>query len=875
MNQEVVKRVQNLVPPFSVVKDFGKRIHRERLNGHTVFWTPNPAFIESRLYITKTEFVEPDKSGLFWGGTSIDYLTALYHGNTAKAIDMFFQKYGERIQGISNYEKAYTKEFLVSEITRSRAGFRFLTKLLPNYHHLERFHGVVEWLRSHASGSGHQSIGHLLHWGYLSRGDQTRTFLQDLYGDPKRFPFDVEDRDAHWVVPFYNRWSNISHLRFERPERGESHVVPLNPAALSFAGLHSGTGWTPDPEVLVTNSHRDAVTLSSWLRSSFSDQLCLFPDIRTEYLETDLLPLGKVTALISPGASLRTMAKIARESLSFEVLPFANFQASGDSESWNAYLTRQAAELLHEEGVGSPRLSALLASVSLDPQETEALLDGLVLEGISPEQMEELRRLLTPGQVYQFKAATVTETPHGYVSEDAKTFQKSLLTNFTLDLHYSTILNSKDVRMVGEVLLGDIRFPFSIRKTETASWKGVEDAVLSSFNRWNRDRPREQGDQLVPVVCAPELGRLLPGILAQKGAAAPYKAGYSSYGWVGEGHFVAPAWERRDLFLERGAPLVLLDDGPVARSLCPYPFSGIDQEPTGVKALVGDPVVRRALHSLVLWLVRGSLDFPVQPLLLEDSVNSRNLVKALVLPFGQASIPVVQPNARRATMEKLLPGLLRYPFAVATSDPEPFQAMGAPLILLNRGGASSDRRWTRTELQGLVVTVWSLTNRVLDWISLSGRDTQISYASDPEAQEAELYRILGSMLRHFPEDDVVKVLGGKRFTNPLIRMLMCMEPSALPILFQYDRDRDLYMMLWKVQRISNSTFPAWVAAGLGLKPEGGTPGAPKAYPIGGDLFRQALQDAGVSFTPDPYGTRHKGKKDREIDLLDPSWAMQK
>lgn len=875
MNQEVVKRVQNLVPPFSVVKDFGRRIHRERSGGRTVFWTPHPSFPESRLYITKTEFVEPDKSGLFWAGTPIDYLTAICKGSTTKAIDLFFQKYGERVQGISNYEKSYTKEFLAAEILRTRAGFRFLTTLLPNYHHLERFHGPVEWLRSHASGAGHQSLSHLVHWGYLSRGDQTRAFLQELYGDPKRFPFDVEDRDAHWVVPYFNRWSNISHLRFERPERGESHVVPLNPAALSFAGLHSGSLWTPDPEVLVTNSPRDAITLSSWLRSSLSDQLCLLPDIRTEFNETDLLSLGKVTALISPGASLRTMSRISRESLSFSVLPFQNFQAAGEPETWASYLTRHAAEILEEDGVESPRLQALLASVQLEGEETQALLEGLACHGIQPALIDELKGKLNPGQVYRFKAATITETPHGYLSEDSKTMQKSLLTNFTLDLQYSTILNAKDVRMVGEVLLGDIRFPFSIRKTETATWKGIEDAVLTAFNRWNRDRDRAAGDQLVPVVCTPELGRLLPGILAQKGASAPYRAGFSSYGWAGEGHFIAPSWERRDLFLERGTPLVLLDDGPVSRSICTHPFSGIDGTPEGAETLVKDPATRRALHSLVLWLVRGSLDFPVQPLLLEDSVNSRNLVKALVLPFGQAAIPTVQPNARRATLEKLLPGLIRFPFAVSTSDPKPFLEMGAPLLLLAREGLSTETRWDRPGLQRLVVVVWHLINRVLDWISLSGRDTQISFSSDAKGQEAELYQILGSMLRHFPEDAVVKTLGGERFTNQLIRMLMCTEPSDLPNLFQYDRDRDLYMMLWKVMGIKHVTLPNWVAAGLGLKPEGGTPGAPKAYPIGGDLFRQALQDAGVSFTPDPYGTRHKGKKDREIDLLDPSWAMQK
>ena len=750
MQPELVKKIVGLIPPFRLAKDRGQRVHRERMEGvGSRFWVEHPACEHERLYLTPTEFVEQGKTTGFFAGNAFDYL-ALHTGDLRLAVREFFERYRDRISNVSQYEEEMVLEHLQKRAGRARRGFDWLVELRENYQTPERFFALNSWLRENSI-----AVERVQNWCYFASNAQCRKFLQELYGTSEgNWAFDPEDENF-LVIPFYNTWSNLSHLSFYQPRESREYQVALNPARTAWAGLHGSTHFRPARTVMFFDSMREALCMQSFYRDRLDDCLCLYGSVQTDFVDAHTIQFERGLALIGPDSSMVRVTGEQKICDSFEVQRFENYEARGDRLGWVDFLAGELLTIRREDGAYSPRVEALLSAVAAGV-ELRTQLDQALRALNADEDLLRAVQSWTAGDTFRSGTTTVEETRHGYLASHANRMDQVLLSNFTVAVDRNVMVaNTGRVVMCGTARMNDLAFPFQLDRRDSTTVRGIEEAVLKAFNRWTAGGGRLAGDQRVPVITDPTQARPVIGILGQKCAAAPYREGWDRLGWVAPNAFVAPYWTRHELELSEGLSNTVLDDFQFSDN---YRFRAFPRQGAAAPldlSMVSDSV-RAVMNTLVAWLVRGSFDYSVRAMAVQDTAAARNLLKAVCSVFGQVAPLMLNPSTRRNSAERLMPGLHRLPAYAHSNNPEALLGMDAPVWVLGEQGLAVEAGLAAEELHQITLITYHLINRVFDWMFTVGVESVVAYSVTDASQHSESQTILERTLAHLGEDRIVE-----------------------------------------------------------------------------------------------------------------------
>jgi len=788
MQQDLIKKIVRLVPAFRVVKDAGQRVHREKEDGVGArFYTQHPTCPDERLYLTEYDYVEAGKSTGFFAGNAFDYL-ALIEGSLPRAIDVFFERYRDKIHTITAYEEGLIRDVLTRNAERTRRGYNFLNKLSINYQNSSAFHDVLSWQRGK-----HMNPLFLTHWVYPALPAQVLEFLESMFDSEADHPFEIDPTHNYLVIPYYNTWSNISHIVFEQPTEGRRYRVDLNPCRVAWAGLHGSPHFRPTRASMFYNTPREAMIMQSHYRDRLDDSLCLHTDISRDFVDANTVRFMRGVVLADKKTNFTVCARLADCVDQLHVQRFDQFAAQGEPVSWARYLAEELHTITNEDGENSPRARALLSNVEINSELRVELESELVLIG-SSASTRELISNWSGGDTYRFRTSTVEETKHGYLVSYPNRADETLVSNFTIDVERNVVMaDTGQVLMTGTVRMGDVGFPFEMDRKQCATPRSIEESVLASFNRWLRSDQRNSRDQRVPVITVPDQARVLSGVLGQKCANVPFDEGYSALGWAREDIFIAPFWMRQELKLTEGRSPVVTEGFNFATH---YRYAAFPQQlsPRVTEIDFLSYEARNLLRTLIVWMVRGSLGYDTVPERIQDGASARNMLKAVCSVFGQVSPLLLNPSARKNRPEKLMRGLSRLPLYANSNNPEVLGALSYPMWILGDTGVQIDNSMNHIELHMLTNTTYHLVNRVIDWIATGGASGVIAFKTSTADQQQEAEKILKRMRESFGEDPVVDAILG---TPPCARWMQVLSgefDSQVTHLVNFDLESGMYVM---------------------------------------------------------------------------------
>ena len=788
MQLELVKKIVGLIPPYRIAKDAGQKVHREYLDGVGArFYVAHPELSEERLYIAGNEFIEAGKSSGFFGGTAFDYL-GLLEGSIEAGVDVFFERYKDKIHNITSYEEGLVKEFLTKNAKRSRRGFDWLDELTGNYQNSGAFHDLLSWQR----GKGINPL-YLNHWAYMASPVQVVEFFESLYDSERDFPFDIAESGNYLVVPYYNTWSNISHFAFLRPHEGTSERLDLNPARLSWAGLHGSPHYRPMRTSMFFNNAREAMLMQSFYRNRLDDSLCLHSCINKDFADAGTMIFQRGLILADNRTNFTMCTRISEAVDQLHVQRFDNYSAHGDSLSWPQYIAEELQQITKEDGELSPRADAMLSAIELDGNMKTRIIEELKRVGASDLTVGILTNW-SGGATFKFKSCTVEETRHGYLVTYPNRSDQTLITNFTLSIDRNVVMgDTGQVLMTGTIRMGNTVFPYEMDRKVSSTPRTIEEGVLKAFNRWVKMGVRDKDDQRVPIITVPDQARILAGVIGTKCANVSYDEGYGNLGWVRDDVFIAPNWMRKELALTEGKSPVVLDQFEHVAS---YRFSPFPQqnEPRINEVDFLTHEARAALRTLVVWLVRGAFDYEVCPEKIQDSVAARNLIKAICSVFGQVSPMTVNPSARRSKPEKLFKGLNRLPGYAHSNNPDVLCDIAYPVWVLGDGGINVTTSYTRPQLNAITNLTYHLVNRVIDWIMTGSAGSIISFNTDPINQNLEAGRILEQIYKTFGADTMVDAILATKPSPRWVRLLGGDEDDVLGRILSFDLESGMYVL---------------------------------------------------------------------------------
>ena len=776
------------MPPYRVAKDAGQTVKREQnKNGAARFYVEHPGVKDARLYITGHEFVDASKSTGFFGGTVFDYL-ALFEKDMESAVRVFMDRYREKIRNVSSYEESLVVDQLTKTALRARRGFEWFNGVLTdNYQKTEKFHSLTSWYKRNQINPLFMN-----HWAYFADGKQVEEFFSHFYDSPGEYPFEPEDGN-YLVVPYYNTWSSISHIKFEKPDKGRSWKMELNPSRMAFAGLHGSPHFRPERAALFFDMPSQAMGMQSYYRDRLDDCLCLHPSVQSEFENADNIRFRYSVVMATERTNFSVCSRIYGLSDEFFVQRFGNFAAHGECVSWPEYIAQEIMSVNRQDGIRSPRLDAMLGNVDLDSKLRDRIVEKLKELGSDSETIRQIGNW-AGGSVFKLTNCTVEETSHGYTVSVPNRNEQQLITNFTITVDRNVVMGETNrILLTGNVRIGDIVFPYVMDKKASTQPRQVEDAILTGFNRWVRSGSRSRDDQRVPVVTMPDRAKVLAAVIAQKCAQAPYYEGFDHLGWIDRETFVAPFWMRRELNLSEGASPVIIDGWQ--HNGC-YRFSAFPRQRDKVSA-DSDVLVKEArelLCMLVVWLVRGRMGYDLNPVKIKDAAPARNILKAVCSVFGQVAPITLNPNSRRKTADRLFPNMLNLPAYAVSDDFETISELSYPVWVLCENGMNMDHGLTNNQLHDLTGIVYSIVNKVIDWMMTSDAENYVDMRSDEAARRHEAFSILQNVREMFGPDIFVDTLLQSSPTPMWNKILSGQYDRSLSHLIRYDLNSEHFVL---------------------------------------------------------------------------------
>lgn len=643
MKYELIRQLNQSVPPLRALRDLGVRILKDSKHAFPLF-VKHPNVNDEIIYIIGDEIFAPNNLTPLLGGDVID-LVACFKGSAEKSIDWLIGTYRHILNSLTGYEEEFLKG-----------------SLLATHQKKEKIHS---WIWRNANALGHNEGSTVHDWLHeRMRGGVNKNWMfpvskivyEEFILNNEKHPLpDI----PNWMicVPYWASWGKLAGLEFRSQKGDWLHWFPVTASKISFAGLHAIL-----PQfgaIKRTDIHCSFDACLDWWAYNHDmcgdvQNVCVRVNSSAQRLPPPSLsnPAFKVTSNVSVETAIQL----------FEAYPDLKVDTSNSKTNFLSWYLN----VLEQEIKSNTEAIPLLLSY---PINLESFVEQLLALNPSEKLKETLKKTVAGAPVH-VSGGVITPSDTGY-TWTKEGHDPILLTNFTLHLKESILLPDHRIILDGVLKLKDAFIPFQIERGNASSVTEFENSMVRAYNLYGGNVSR------VPVVLAPKEGKFLQHVINSAISGTRFQRGFSGLGWVNETTFRSPFWEWTDrgwkqektswVWVDMEQPH-LWGEQPVA----PF-FNKFKFKPDST------------MQALFVWLAEallaGARGEKTSSFALEDSPRSRNVCRALMSIFGQKSFIGLSPNVRKNTESHLFCGLHAYPVFIRGRSAE----FKYPCVVLNEG----------------------------------------------------------------------------------------------------------------------------------------------------------------------------------------------
>lgn len=669
-------------------------------------------------YLNTSVFSGNFVPGQFIAGSCIDFLAFTLNNDYDAAFKLFFRHYSTKLRSQLAQDPSFIEKLVKgSYIRRNTILKTIVTKLFLNNNYQEGTVRCRNWAQK-------QNIEDISGYGYFDTSKNIYNMLiyfdkqteLDFYADFCQNGKKVDQSNPYsdfinnhlfkegseWiVVPYFSDFHIVSALKFINPKDNSFYFLPLSESKLSYAGLYR---LTPNlnfiaNKIRLTESDSTALILGGYARQMLNHDSLFYLSVAYDKSgmaeKTNLCTMAKPIFLYEKHSNLplikaiydSLLNKSAMQSDLF-VCRFSDLREDSSVYTFEAFLESQFKELVDKtcklpngNTILSKELSYFISGCDFNNRLFKKhvlkwLLDNELI-GIY-EQLVQLNE-----ESFEFKNWIIKPTINGYIASnksDSTHTNDVAITNFIIKVDQNIIFQDiDDILHRGRLLMGNnIELPITFYKKEIHKGRAcdaIEKIALKGFAHVmpaGVDMEFDDSSFVMPTIFDSKYTNALMALLKKEITTAPCKYGSLQPGWdKSNGIFNATSWQATSLRSVAKAQYIYSLTAPVVgaggaltRDIqnC---FTNLPIDRVSYQADLSflNKNIKDIIGALLASLYRTYLGYGVQPIVILDSVNARNLIKFIFSTLGQIKPLELPANPRllKNNGVTLLETLNRYP----------------------------------------------------------------------------------------------------------------------------------------------------------------------------------------------------------------------
>ena len=664
----------------------------------------------------------------FIAGTAIDLLAFYLNNDYEKAFKVFFKYYGVSLKTKLIHEPTYIEKALKSILIKRKNVLNMIVASIFK-NNLDNSYTPLckSWLDRNRITSL-QGLGFTMdsmHLFYLLN------FIADtaqLQYRPEFIGIDAKDLKAkegscfatfinsylfkeskEWIViPFFSDYHIVNSLKFINPKNNNVYQVYIDNYRISYAGIYNlnpEMDYTTE-KVRLLESLYQSLVLINYSKEMLDDKAFTYLAIdinlnAANNLKSNLHTFKNPIFLNAPNSSLVTIkslydALISKDAANIGnnsdlyICNFNDYKEDPTVYTYNAYIDLKYKQLItlsaQTSGTINHELGYMLSIFDIN----NLSFKNQLINWIKSNGYKDILYKIYAQQktTIDFKSFTITETVDGYILDPKDAPEdRAILSNFIIKVDQNIIFkDSEEVIHKGRVLMGgDQEYPIAFSKKDLLKKGAVEDIALKAYTRFN------VADMIDDTEVSLNLPTLFDGsdgpnykhivtVIRHNINKAPCKYGIMNLGWdKANGVYTALSWQASSLkfnFKSQNVFALLSNSNGDTCINKDLKLSYSNNIPVFMNyskyAKFLNSGVKDILSMIIASIYRTFLGYNTKPLIIQDSVNARNLIKFIFLALGQIAPYNVPSNTRLIKSKKLFNGLNDYPVYVRCKEVKAF-----------------------------------------------------------------------------------------------------------------------------------------------------------------------------------------------------------
>lgn len=694
MKLKVIESIIDSIDPYQLVRDAGFSV----INKTPQFSSEEFSYFstivnnkEVRIFnasILNLDIFKDPLSQEFYAGSGIDFLAYYLDGDYAKALDIFFNLFGQELKNKLIHAPSFIKGIIKNTFIKRHAIINETVKNLFITNTKSNEIICKSWLSKHNIDP--ENIKGFL---FTADNDYLKKYLLFLYSDkytninnidefdlltfnPTSLcsTFKLNECEAWIVIPYFSNFHKLSFIKVINPSTNEVHYFYLDDSKLAYAGLYSLPKYvnTNNKIRLVEDTATTAILISNSKKLLNTNLNYLSVDINRNGLYNPAIILGKPLFLKTDRSDYSKIKLLNDVLPNFYICEFSNFTESDIAHTWESFIEIEFKNLLTKEPSLTPSVKAFLSITDLASLKIKK---GLLL-WLKQKNIKDVYDLINKHNdtVIQFKKYNIAVTDNGYIATDKKDNSSSIISNFIVRIDTAILFSHHDDMLLkGKLVMGENEYPLSCFKSELVKRNAVENIAIRAFASYSTTdalftaQTDSITDKSLPIVIDKQYTSALATIVNMDTAKATCVQGSTNIGWdKTQNSFAAPVWKATSMNFNIQKQYFF------TKTSADNVFEQLLPEMTIYKGNLAflNKNVKDIISLLLIYLYRTYYNYNVKPIYVLDSKYARNMLKFIFAALGQVKVFELDPNDRLMRTNKQLLNLNNYPLLIRSNKVE-------------------------------------------------------------------------------------------------------------------------------------------------------------------------------------------------------------
>ena len=645
-------------------------------------------------------------------GSALDFLR-FSEGSYKKAGAILLDQFPERLASLGTQSRDHMLDLLQGEAITRRA--------------------LLDFFLRRRSSNGQAANAQAIHAiGYLRREDVDITScrstifilqksdVQELTVLCRNAGIEVPplNSDTYYTIPYFSNHHTLSSILFTKPNYSGTQWISCEPARLSYSGLLDGEPHVTNPRLCTSYMHAGRAMSRGRL---FNDTHSCYAVVIDAKAPMGALPFSRGTFLLrnSKDESLGVVAELNSQmkGLMVDTTMLAT-GTPGTPVTWGEFAVNRTITTLSQDRKLNPENTRLISTLRLDKTQVRLVSDALRRQHLFP-LAEEVVSLVEAGPIIKMDRVSIYATPYGYYAAGRTSFNKTEVTNFTIELKSNVVFpGSPDLFHEGIMHFNGNAYPAMFRDRDFDSHRTVEAAARLA----EAQRPNLRSQiSLLPSVPDRTNIKYVLSYISSASAHLRIKDGISHLGWNADrSKFFGRDWEAS------ADRVTNYPDRPTHPGYTYFEYFAADMPasqsvdysavPSGLKQLIA---------QLLAIIARGYFRHAVGPIVVKNSPESRAILAELFKAVGQVKPIILSFNMRAVEDLESLYGFPGYAFGYTQGQ---IASSKLGLVMLSDSGMDFEGSISPEKLTNARSVFRHLLTQVLPWF-IRTKGEQYRFAS--------------------------------------------------------------------------------------------------------------------------------------------------